>query len=94
LISCVPTWHAARRYGRDAWKSLFGYEYRYDLAEHRYDLADSPGYEPLMRMRDMMQLTGPGPLLRAGTDQRYFAFLRQRLAGIRTGGRTAQWLTL
>lgn len=85
-VDLVPTWHATRRYGRDtAWKDAFAIEYGYDLA-------DSPGYEALMHMRDMMQLTGP--LRRASADQRYFTFLRQRLLGIRVGDRTSQWQTL
>ncbi|WP_194917589.1 phosphotransferase [Catenulispora rubra] len=85
-IDLVPTWHAARRYGRDdAWKIAFAHQYGYDLT-------DSPGYEALMHMRDMMQLTGP--LRRARTDQRYFTFLRQRVSAIRAGDRSSQWSTL
>jgi hypothetical protein len=84
-VDLVPTWHAVRRYGRDdSWKNDF-------VAEYGYDLADSPGFEVLMHMRDMMQLTGP--LRRAGADQRYLAFLRQRLSGIRAGGQSSQWAT-
>ena len=78
-IDLVPTWHATRRYGRDdAWTSAFAREYGYDVA-------NSPGHEALMHMRDMMQLTGP--LRRARTDQRYFTFLRQRDLAIRAGYR-------
>ncbi|WP_194908762.1 phosphotransferase family protein [Catenulispora rubra] len=85
-IDLVPTWHAARRYGRDdAWSSAFAHEYGYDLT-------GSPGYEALMHMRDMMQLTGP--LRRARSDQQYFTFLRQRVSAIRAGDRSSQWSTL
>ncbi|MBS2547778.1 aminoglycoside phosphotransferase family protein [Catenulispora sp. NL8] len=85
-VDLVPTWHAVRRYGRDnAWKSAFA-------AEYGYDLAHSPGYEALMHMRDMMQLTGP--LRRASADQRYFTFLQQRFSGIRASDRSSQWLAL
>jgi hypothetical protein len=85
-VDLVPTWHAARRYGRDAtWTARFAETYGYDLAT-------SQGFETLMRMRDFMQLTGP--LRRAATQPRYLEALRQRLAGIRSGDRQEQWKTM
>lgn len=85
-VDLVPTWHAARRYGRDAeWARRFAEAYGYDLAA-------SPGFETLMRMRDFMQLTGP--LRHSATQPRYLQALRQRLEGIRVGDREGQWKTM
>lgn len=85
-IDLVPTWHATRRYGRDAaWTDAFAHTYGYDLAA-------SPAFPALMRMRDLMQLTGP--LRRAGADERYLHALRQRFTGIRSGDVTASWIGL
>jgi thiamine kinase-like enzyme len=85
-VDLVPTWHAARRYGRDrSWTRHFADVYGYDLAA-------SPGFETLLRMRDFMQLTGP--LRHAATQPRYRQALRQRLDGIRSGDREEQWKTM
>ena len=85
-VDLVPTWHAARRYGRDAaWTDRFASTYGYDLAT-------SPGFETLMRMRDFVQLTGP--LRHSATQPRYLQALRQRLDGIRSGDREEQWKTM
>lgn len=85
-VDLVPTWHAARRYGRDAaWTSRFAETYGYDLTTSR-------GFDVLMRMRDLMQLTGP--LRHSATQPRYLGALRQRLSGIRSGDREQQWKTM
>lgn len=85
-VDLVPTWHAARRYGRDAtWTRQFADTYGYDLGA-------SPGFETLMRMRDFMQLTGP--LRHSATQPRYLEALRQRLNGIRSGDRVEPWKTM
>ncbi|GAA2001273.1 aminoglycoside phosphotransferase family protein [Catenulispora subtropica] len=85
-VDLVPTWHAARRYGRDtAWTQAFAETYDYELS-------DSPGFETLMRMRDFMQLTGP--LRHSATQPRYRDALRQRLDGIRSGDRAGHWRTM
>ena len=85
-VDLVPTWHAARRYGRDtAWTGAFA-------ATYGYELSDSPGFETLMRMRDFMQLTGP--LRHSAAQPRYLDALRQRLEGIRSGDRAGHWRTM
>ena len=85
-VDLVPTWHAARRYGRDsAWTSRFAETYGYDLSI-------SPGFETLMHMRDLVQLTGP--LRHSATQPRYLQALRQRIEGIRSGDREEQWKTM
>lgn len=85
-VDLVPTWHAARRYGRDStWTSRFADAYGYDLST-------SPGFEALMHMRDLVQLTGP--LRHSATQPRYLQALRQRLDGIRSGDREERWKTM
>ncbi len=76
-VDLVPTWHAARRYGKNQdWTNTFAQIYAYDLATW-------PGSETLLHMRDLMQITGP---LRRARDGSVFAeALRQRLDGIRSG---------
>lgn len=76
-IDLVPSWHAVRRYGKTrAWTDTFTQIYGYDLAKWS-------GIETLLRMRDLMQLTGP---LRRAHDSPVFAeALRERLDGARSG---------
>jgi len=84
-IDLAPTWHAASRYGRgQEWVDRF-------VEIYGYDLAGWAGNEWLMRMRDLMQLTGP--LRRASPGNAFEAALRQRLDGIRSG-RPAVWRPL
>ncbi|WP_412540239.1 phosphotransferase [Longispora sp. K20-0274] len=76
-VDLVPTWHAARRYGR-------GREWTDDFARvYGHDLAGWDGFETLLLMRDLMQITGP---LRRVRDSPVFAeVLRERLSGVRAG---------
>ncbi|MGY0233918.1 phosphotransferase [Longispora urticae] len=76
-VDLVPTWHAARRYGKGPeWTATFATVYGYDLA--RWD-----GIETLLLMRDLMQITGP--LRRAGDSPVFGEVLRERLAGVKNG---------
>lgn len=85
-IDLIPTWHAAIRYGRGPnWVRAFTDHYGYDLAT-------SPGFDILMRMRDLVQITGP--LRRATHAPAYHAALRQRLDAIRTGDTSTTWAAL
>ncbi len=85
-IDLIPTWHATRRYGRGpAWTIAF-------VARYGYDLAASPVFTILMRMRDLVQITGP--LRRAADSEAHREALRQRLDAIRAGDTTATWKAL
>jgi len=81
-IDLVPSWHAVRRYGKSpGWTDTFARVYGYDLAKWS-------GFETLLLMRDLMQITGP---LRRARDNSIFAeVLRERLQGIRSGS-DANW---
>ena len=82
-VDLIPTWHAAARFGRDrAWVAGFAEIYGHDLSGWT-------GFEVLMRMRDLVQLTGP--LRRAPTEPVLTRALRQRLTAIRNHNRDAQW---
>jgi hypothetical protein len=84
-VDLIPTWHAATRYGRgQQWAEIFATTYGYDLGAW-------PGCSLLMRMRDLMQLTGP--LRRASHGTVFEQALRQRLDGLRTG-QPAIWTSL
>lgn len=85
-VDLIPTWHAAARYGRDpSWVARF-------IEVYGYDLAASPGFELLMRMRDLVQLSGP--LRRADKSPAHLAALRQRFEAIRKGDQTMTWTGL
>jgi aminoglycoside phosphotransferase (APT) family kinase protein len=82
-VDLVPTWHAARRYGRGpAWADAFADVYGHDLAAW-------PGFETLYAMRDLVQLIAP--LRRAPHDPILARVLYQRLAGIQRGDTTETW---
>lgn len=84
-IDLIPTWHAVRRYGReDQWTHDF-------IDQYGYDLSEWPGFKSLLRMRDLVQLTGP--LRRSSDSQKHQAVLRHRLDAIRSGD-TATWPAL
>ena len=85
-VDLIPTWHATRRYGRTAvWTKAFADVYGYDLT-------NGPGLETWMRMRDLVQLTGP--LRRARHSHRHREALHERLSAIRAGDTTSTWLAL
>ena len=83
-IDLVPTWHAAVRYGRD-WVRDF-------VDVYGHDLASNPTFDLLLRMRDLVQLTGP--LKRAAESPQHRAVLRQRFEAIRAGDRAERWVAL
>jgi len=83
-IDLIPTWHANIRYGRDqAWVDAF-------IEQYGYDLTVWPGFDALVRMRDLVQLSGP--LRRALDAPKYLAAFRQRFDAIRAGDRTSVWV--
>lgn len=85
-IDLIPTWHAAVRYGRDhSWVERF-------VNAYGYDLAAAPGFDLLMRMRDLVQLSGP--MRRASKSPAHHAALRQRFEAIRAGDRAMTWTGL
>lgn len=85
-IDLIPTWHATIRYGRGPdWLSDF-------IKQYGYDLATWPGYDALVRLRDLAQL--PGPLRRATSSPKHAAALRQRFEAIRDGHRPGPWTAL
>lgn len=85
-IDLIPTWHAAVRYGRKPeWVQEF-------IATYGYDLASDDTFDLLLRMRDLVQLSGP--LRRAGESEPHLTALRQRFEGIRTGKRSESWIGL
>ncbi|MBT8228177.1 MAG: aminoglycoside phosphotransferase family protein [Dactylosporangium sp.] len=82
-VDLIPSWHAALRYGRGrAWSDAFARTYGYDLAKWS-------GFDTLLGMRDLVQLTGP--LRRAPAEPALAAALRQRFDAIRSGDRTGVW---
>lgn len=82
-VDLVPTWHAAMRYGRGtAWTRAFA-------AIYGYDLSTWAGFDTLLDLRDLVQLTGP--LRRAATEPLLTAALRQRFDAIRSGDRIGSW---
>jgi hypothetical protein len=85
-IDLIPTWHAAQRYGRGPrWAAAF-------VDRYGHDLSTWPGFTTLMRMRDLVQVTGP--LRRATTSPTYARALHQRIDGIRTADTEAVWTAL
>jgi hypothetical protein len=85
-IDLIPTWHAAVRYGRTpSWVQEF-------IATYDYDLASDDAFDLLLRMRDLVQLSGP--LRRARESEPHLAALRQRFEGIRAGKRSESWIGL
>lgn len=82
-VDLIPTWHATVRYGRpSSWSTAF-------VQAYGYDLAGWAGYDVLLQMRDLVQLTGP--LRRAPTSDAAAGRLAQRLGDLRRGDRTASW---
>jgi Ser/Thr protein kinase RdoA (MazF antagonist) len=85
-VDLVPTWHAAIRYGKGTeWSKAFARIYGFDL--QAWD-----GFSTLLRMRDLVQLTGP--LRRAQHDPVFADVLRERISGIRQGDMTVRWRAL
>lgn len=85
-IDLIPTWHAAARYGRDrSWVARF-------VEAYGHDLSTSVGLDLLMRMRDLVQLSGP--LRRANRSGKHHAALRERFDAIRAGDSSATWVGL
>jgi aminoglycoside phosphotransferase (APT) family kinase protein len=81
-IDLIPSFHAARRYGRGAhWAAAF-------VKAYGYDLSGWPGFPTLLSMRDLVQLAGP--LRRAPQEPALARALRERLDGIRSGS-AATW---
>lgn len=84
-IDLIPSFHAARRYGRGpSWAQAFVDTYGYDLSRWS-------GFPTLLAMRDLVQLAGPLP--RASHEPTLAQALRQRLNGIRSGD-PAMWREL
>jgi thiamine kinase-like enzyme len=82
-VDLIPTWHATVRYGRGTeWVTRFADTYGYELSRWG-------GFGALMRMRDLIQLTGP--LRRAPAEPVLKQALRQRLTAIRDHDLHAQW---
>jgi hypothetical protein len=82
-VDLIPTWHAAVRYGRGpVWTRSFASNYGYDLSTWS-------GFETLLDLRDLVQLTGP--LRRAAAEPALTAALRQRFDAIRSGDRVGTW---
>ncbi len=82
-VDLIPTWHATIRYGRPpSWPQRFTEEYGFDLATW-------PGYDVMLQMRDLVQLTGP--LRRAPHSPAALAALHQRLGDLRRGDRHSTW---
>jgi hypothetical protein len=85
-VDLIPTWHAVARYGKPAsWVRDFTRDYGHDLAQWA-------GYPVLMRMRDLVQLTGP--IRRAHDSEPHCQALRQRLGDLRSGDTTSVWAAL
>jgi hypothetical protein len=57
-----------------------------------FDLQTWDGFPTLLRMRDLVQLSGP--LRRAHNDPVFADVLHERITGIRRGDMTAQWRAL
>lgn len=82
-VDLVPTWHAQVRYGRDGdWVRRF-------MAAYGYDLGGWDGYDTLLRLRDLVQLSSP--LRRAHESPAQAAALRQRFDDVRAGRRDTTW---
>jgi Ser/Thr protein kinase RdoA (MazF antagonist) len=81
-IDLIPSFHAARRYGRGSdWAEAF-------IGAYGYDLSSWSAFPTLLAMRDLVQLAGP--LRRAPQEPTLARALRERLDGIRSGS-TATW---
>lgn len=79
-IDLIPSFHAARRYGRGPdWAQAF-------VQTYGYDLSGWSGFSTLLAMRDLVQLAGP--LRRAPHEPTLARALRERIDGIRTGSTT------
>ncbi len=76
-VDLIPMWCAKRRYSKPPdWIENF-------VAGYHYDLSQWAGYEPLLEMRDLVQISGP--LRRAPFSSPHAAALRQRLDSLRSG---------
>lgn len=84
-VDLIPTWHAARRYGKGPhWTAQF-------IDQYGHDLAHWPGLPTLLAMRDLVQASGP--LRRAPHSAPHARALRQRVDSLRTGD-TSTWKAL
>lgn len=82
-VDLVPTWHATVRYGRpETWTAEF-------VDKYGYDLADWSGYDVMLQMRDLVQLTGP--MRRAPHSPPAARRFAQRLGDLRRGDRASGW---
>ncbi|WP_280422755.1 phosphotransferase family protein [Nocardia carnea] len=82
-IDLIPTWHAARRYGRDQhWINEF-------IAHYGFDLTTAPHFPLLLEMRDLVQISGP--LRRANDSPDHAARLRQRVDDIIAHRTSTSW---
>jgi hypothetical protein len=82
-VDLIPTWHATVRYGRPPdWADAF-------VEQYGYDLASWAGYDVMLQMRDLVQLTGP--LRRAPHSRPAQCRLAQRLGDLQRGDRTNNW---
>lgn len=85
-IDLVPTWHAARRYGKGPnWTAQF-------IDQYGHDLADWPGLPTLLAMRDLVQVSGP--LRRAPHSAPHARALQQRVDSLRAGDTSTIWAAL
>lgn len=82
-IDLVAIWHSVRRYRAPRTRI------RQLVDGYGADLSDWPGLEPLLRMRDLMQLAGP--LHRAHRSPHHKSLLTQRLGDIISGNHTTTW---
>lgn len=85
-VDLVPTWHAARRYGKGSdWTRQF-------IGEYGHDLAYWSGLPTLLAMRDLVQVSGP--LRRAPQSAPHARALRQRVHSLRAGDTSTVWTAL
>lgn len=85
-VDLVPTWHAATRYGKGPeWMQAFA-------ATYGTDITDWAGLAPMLRMRDLVQLSGP--LKRATLSAPHAVVLRERVSGILSGDTDSVWTAL
>ena len=85
-VDLIPTWHAATRYGKGrGWAEAFA-------AEYGVDLTGWSGFAAMLRMRDLVQLSGP--LKRAAHSPTHAAVLRQRVNGILGNDTASVWTAL
>jgi hypothetical protein len=82
-VDLIPTWHAARRYGRDQqWIDQF-------VSHYGFDLTTTGHFPLLLEMRDLVQISGP--LRRAAASPKHARLLRQRVDDIVAHRTTTSW---